>query len=301
MTRVLCAGLVTVDVIHRVRRVPEGNAKLFDDGQSISVGGPAANAARTVAALGARARLVAAYGDSPVTAFLAGTLADEGIQWVDPLAGSPNPTPVSSVLIDIGSGDRAVIAGGTRTQTYPLAPNEWLDGVDAVLIDGHGGDLPAAVARAARQCGIPVVLDGGSYKETMSAYLGDVDLALLSEDFLAPQGDSITWALRAGAWTAGRSAGPGAIDLDGALGRASIPVPSVPVVDTLGAGDVLHGACAAALGALGDRERIPDAVSFASRVATASVGYPGALGWARDDQLRDAFVGTLRRLGLPRH
>jgi len=297
MTTVLCAGLVTTDVVHRVRKVPARNEKLFDEGQAIEVGGPAANAARTVAALGLDVRLVAAYGASPLTAFLAGALADEGVTWIDPLDDSPNPTPLSSVLIDIDSGDRAVIAGGPREQTYPIAAEGWLVGIDAVLLDGHGGDLPARVAHAARARGIPVVLDGGSYKATMDDYLDAIDLALLSADFTAPQGDPVAWALGAGALVAGRSAGAGAIDLDGPAGSVRVPVAPVAVVDTLGAGDVLHGACAAAMAVLGRAPGdIARAVTFGSTVATASVRYAGALGWARDADTRAALARDLAEL-----
>jgi sugar/nucleoside kinase (ribokinase family) len=48
------------------------------------------------------------------------------------------------------------------------------------------------------------------------------------------------------------------------------------VVDTLGAGDVLHGAAAAALArGLG----IESALDQGVRVASESVRHPGALGW----------------------
>jgi sugar/nucleoside kinase (ribokinase family) len=295
VTRVLCAGLVTVDLIHRVRRVPAGNEKLFDEGQALSVGGPAANAARTVAALGLEVRLVAAYGISPVTGFVREVLAGEGVEWIDPLAGSVNPTPLSSVLVDIETGDRAVIAGGTRSQAVPLASHEWLDGVDAVLLDGHGVGLPAPVAAGARARGIPVVLDGGSFKDGMTDCLPDVDLALLAGDFQAPGGaDPITWARSGGARCAGVTRGGEPILLDPGTGLCDIPIDAGPVIDTLGAGDVVHGAAAAALAVAGGRP-VPmrAVVAYAASVATASVRHPGALGWADDVGVRHRLRAAL--------
>jgi sugar/nucleoside kinase (ribokinase family) len=62
--------------------------------------------------------------------------------------------------------------------------------------------------------------------------------------------------------------------------RYAVVPPQVPadeVVDTLGAGDVLHGALAAALA---QGEPFDTALTDAIRVASLSVRYPGALGWA---------------------
>ncbi len=53
----------------------------------------------------------------------------------------------------------------------------------------------------------------------------------------------------------------------------------MPVVDTLGAGDVLHGALLAAVARTG-LEDLPAALTEAVGVASRSVGAPGALGWA---------------------
>jgi fructokinase len=65
--------------------------------------------------------------------------------------------------------------------------------------------------------------------------------------------------------------------------RRQLPIPSVPVVDTVGAGDAfgggfLHAWVAAGRGraALHDIEALVDAAAFAIRVATATVGRAGA-------------------------
>ncbi|MDO5747588.1 MAG: PfkB family carbohydrate kinase [Actinomycetaceae bacterium] len=47
----LFAGLITVDIIHRVKSFPQANHKIQADEQEISAGGPATNAAVTYAAL----------------------------------------------------------------------------------------------------------------------------------------------------------------------------------------------------------------------------------------------------------
>ena len=70
-------------------------------------------------------------------------------------------------------------------------------------------------------------------------------------------------------------AGPLRLRVDGSE-TVVVPPAVVDVVDTLGAGDVLHGATAASL-ARG--EAIADALAHGVRVATESVRHPGALGW----------------------
>jgi sugar/nucleoside kinase (ribokinase family) len=162
-----------------------------------------------------------------------------------------------------------------------------LDVATAVLVDGHHLAAGVAVAAAARERGVPVLLDGGSWKPGLDALLAQVDHAVLSADFALPaagdedvlRGVLARWAVT----TAARSAGGGPVRVLGADGtETTVPVATVPpaeVVDTLGAGDVLHGAAAAAL-ARG--AGVPDALRAGVRWATASVRHRGALGWAQD-------------------
>lgn len=279
MARVVCAGLLTVDLIHEVAQLPARNEKIVGQSQRLEIGGPATNAARTAAALGADVLLVAPFGDSPLTEFVRESLAREGVAWLDPAAKQPNPAPLSTVLVE-PSGARSVISGGGM----PLSP-DWdsgslLDGAAALLIDGHGGDLPAVMARAGGARGIRVLLDGGSHKAGMSDYLAHIDLALLSADFTAPDGaEPLAWALRHGARAAARSAGAEPITLrhnDSRTERIPVPTPTA-IVDTNGAGDVLHGA--ALVGMAREGAAYEEILRFAARVASLSVAYLGVLGW----------------------
>lgn len=286
MTRVLCAGLLTMDLVHRIDRFPETDEKVVATAQRLEVGGPAANAARTAAALGAEVTLLAPFGQCPLTGFATEVLAGAGIDWIDPAAGQQNPAPLSSVLIE-PDGSRRVISGGA----LPL-PGHWrgdalfagdrgrLDAMSALLIDGHGGRLPALLAAAGRARGIPVLLDGGSFKPGMPDYFRYVDLALLSDSFAVPGGgDPLDWALANGARAAARSRGARDLLLKTNSGVQRIPVPQVRAVDTNGAGDVLHGAALVALAATGEPAAYPALLNYAALVASASVAHPGVLGW----------------------
>ncbi len=294
---VVCAGLVTLDVIADVASYPRANEKVVGQAQRIEVGGPATNAARTAAALGLPVTLVAPFGRSPVADMVADQLHAAGIDWVDPVAAEDNPSPISVVIVHPATGDRAVISGGgPALRSAWTVPESLLMSADAVLIDGHGGRLPGLLAAAAGAHGIPVLLDGGSYKAGMADYLPDVDFALLSADFAAPDGsDPCVWARSQGARAAARSDGAGPIRLVDAAGESLVPVPATTPVDTNAAGDVLHGALLAALAVTrGDSRMYAESLAFAARVASASVRYAGALGWSADLALAAALRAELR-------
>jgi sugar/nucleoside kinase (ribokinase family) len=278
---VLCVGMLTADLVQTVERMPGPNEKVPGLAQSLTFGGPAANAAATAAALGAEVHLVAGFGQSAFTPVVARLLDEAGVHWHDPAAGTPSPSPLSTVLITAGTGERAVV-GGAAPPLPPSAvlPAALVETAHAVLLDGHAMPLAQAVARRARAAGIPVVFDGGSHKPGTDEVLAAVDLAILSADFHAPGGgDALNWVRECGCRFAARSDGPGPIRLRDDSGERCIVVPQVEIADTLGAGDVLHGAAAFAVARWGldDPLRV---LGYAAEVASLSCRYVGALGWA---------------------
>lgn len=321
---VLAVGMLTLDCVQVIDRLPAADEKTWGRSQHIAFGGPAANAAATAAALGpltpipsrgpagAPTRLLAPFGRSRLTGLLGELLAAAGVDWIDPTPDVEHPTPVSTVLITASTGERAVIAGGAPPLPVwaPDSGSElehrvdgWLDGIGAVLVDGHALPWALAVAAAARARGIPVVFDGGSHKPGTAQLLAHVDLAILSAVVRAPDAsDPLAWVLAHGPRYAAQSAGADPLRWRGAGGTDRlVPVEAVPVLDTLAAGDVLHGAATAAAARVGVGEPGVEAIlRFAVGVATVSVGHPGALGWAADPVARStvhalstAFVHSL--------
>ncbi len=239
----------------------------------------------TAALLGVPARLVTAVGSSGLGAVVRSDCAEHGVELVDVAPGA-FVVPVSTVLVTEGTGERAVASrnavdavGWTVPDAGALATA--LDGVTAVLVDGHHLPVAVAVASAARGRGIPVLLDAGSWKPGLEELLAHVDVLVASADFRSPAGDSLPQLLDLGPGWVARSAGGDPVTwlaTDGSGGE--VPVPVVEVVDTLGAGDVLHGAFLAHLGEHGAGD-LPAALELAVGVAARSVAAPGARGWAR--------------------
>ncbi len=220
---------------------------------------------------------------------------------------------VSTVLVTRGTGQRAVVsvnASQHRATPAGSAPDaaDWarvlVEGVDVILLDGHHVDLALPLAEAARSAGVPVLLDGGSWKPGLEQLLAHVDIAVISAVFLVPADldevtglpdDDVLGKVRSlGPQVVARSRGPLPIEVLTGAGRAEVPVPHVEVVDTLGAGDVLHGAMAAWLAVRGTGDPV-DGLAWAARIAADSCTAPGARGWLADPQRL-----ALRRKSLAR-
>ncbi|KQY44474.1 PfkB family carbohydrate kinase [Cellulomonas sp. Root137] len=289
----VCCGLATLDVVQVVDHVPAPDEKLVAGDLDVSFGGPAANAAATAVALGVPAVLVTALGAGPVADLVRAGLVAAGVEVVDLLAGRPGSPAVSTVLVTRSTGERAVVSvnatgAGDLRGAADAVVDQVLARATAVLVDGHHLGAARVVAAAAHTRGIPVLLDGGSWKPGLEALIAHVDHAVLSADLAFPgvAGDGVLDAVaELGPGFVAQSAGGGPVRIratsaDGVRTSSVLQPPDVPaseVVDTLGAGDVLHGATAAALARGVDvRAALAEGVLRASE----SVRHRGALGWA---------------------
>lgn len=280
---VVCCGITTLDIVQVVDRLPGPDEKFtaasfFDD-----VGGPAANAAATAQALGAETKLITSVGPEPVGRLAATLLDDAGVHVID-LGGSG--ATVSTVLVNRNTGHRAVVS--TKPQysnpEVPVGGRE-LDGAAALLVDGHHMDVALMLAREASARAIPVILDGGSWKPRTEELLPFVDYAAVSAVFRVPTGDEPLQAVaEMGCRFVAQSQGSDSIRLlaDGRHHEVSVEklAPS-EIVDTLGAGDVLHGAMAAIVAYHGRSLAFEELMRRAAAVATESCRHRGARGWAR--------------------
>jgi sugar/nucleoside kinase (ribokinase family) len=300
--RLLSCGLTTWDIVQVVDRLPGPNEKVQALELRVGVGGPAANAARTSAALGVPTTLVTALGSGAVAELARAELTAAGVEVVDLAAGLPASPAVSTVLVTRGTGHRAVIStNAVAAPALRQAPERLLVGSTAVLFDGHHLDLAIRLAHEANEAGIATVLDGGSWKVGQEALLDAIQLAVVSADFVLPAylggrgidtpDDALRRIAARGPSFVARTAGDGMVCFlhrpeargrPALLGKIPVGAPAAPIVDTLGAGDVLHGAFAAAIAVEWAPE---DALRYAMEIATASVSHPGALGWTTDAAL----------------
>jgi sugar/nucleoside kinase (ribokinase family) len=300
--RVLCAGIIVLDEVFRVEEFPEPDSKVEAKGFFVVNGGCAANAAVAIARLGGRAALAGpmggpagqdSNGDSVLQAFAREKLDTAHCQRIDGLS-----TALSAIFVD-AKGDRTIVTyRDERIATaVPADPDEIVAGADAVLVDNRFPIFVRSVCEAGRRRKIPVVLDGDKASveddplfricshvvfssECLRTTTGVTDLAeglkriaRHSEAFLAV------------------SNGPGDIVVLERGVLRTLPVFQIRAVDTLGAGDALHGGFV--LG-LAEGLNTDEALRFGSAVAGIKCSRIGGSAGAPTRAEVEAFLAAQR-------
>ena len=291
--RGLFAGLGTVDLVHRLDRLPGPDEKLTATSQEVVAGGPAANAALAFAALGGQARLITGLGRHPLAEVARRELIAHGVMVCD-VAYRDDAPPVSAVRVDAASGARSVSspdAVGAGILEAPPELSEWMRDTDVVVLDGHHRELALAVAEAAQAEAVPVVLDAGRWRPVFAALMPRAQFVVASADFTldgapADPGELVAAGVEAAARSDGANPLRWAVPGD----SGQLPVQPVRGGDTLGAGDVLHGAVAFAVAALGAGVALalwPDVLRFGVDVASVRVAHVGARTWLDDPRPKE--------------
>lgn len=282
-------GLSTLDVIQLVEHIPSPDEKVVALDLCVAAGGPAANAAVAFAALGGHSTLVTRISHDDIGRMVAADLAAHGVEVVNAADATQSATTVASILVTRDTGERAVVSAGDAGRSHQLAadpaapPVVAAEGADVVVMDSYELDLSLPIARAARDAGVPVVLDCGSRKQQTESQLGYVSLAAVSENYLPLSPAGIVADLQHQRVPFGVvTAGPKPLTYwESISGPArSLDVKAVTVVDSLGAGDFFHGALAYAVATLGLRQdNFHECLGFASEVAGLSVRSFGSRAW----------------------
>ena len=272
--RGLFVGLMTLDCIYQAQRPPRANEKLVAQAALMAAGGPATNAAVAFAALGGKATVMAAVGQHPVTALLREDLDAVGVTVADLTPQRLEPPPLSSIVVSQG-GDRAVISrNGVGLQVEPLAELDLTD-IDVVLVDGHQMELSRQIAAAAVELNIPVVVDAGSWKPGFEQVLPLAQVVIASANFQPPTADdALTYLQTLGVPYVAITQGEQPIVFSDRGRAEQLPVVATAVVDTLGAGDIIHGAFCHSW-----RGDFTVALTKASQVASLSCRYFGTRAW----------------------
>ena len=276
-------GLSTIDVVYGVDEFPAANTKVEASSQEVFVGGPATNAAITFAQLGGEPALVTAVGRNTLAIVVREELKKHKVQLVDLNPEFEGVPPLSSVTVDRNGNRNVVSANAIRVAIPPVKVETSLcEGARVVMVDGHFMEACQAWAGAAKARGKPVVLDGGSWKDGMEELLKSVHTAICSADFLPPgcaSSDEVMAFLKSrGVANIAITGGAESIHFISGPSSGTIGVPQVEVVDTMGAGDILHGAyCFYASTGHGFIESLAEA----TKVASESCRYAGTREWMK--------------------
>ncbi len=270
MTGVFCLGIATLDYVYSVETLPTRGEKYRSRDLAVVGGGCAGNAAVAIARLGGRSWLATRLADDLTGDRIVADLAAEGVEASLSLRAPGLRSPVSAILVD-AAGERMIVS-----YSDPAMPEatDWLPqalpaGAKAVLADTRWGQGALAALQLARDAGVPGVLDADR-KPPHPDLVATASHVAFSQQALRevsgeddPRAGLTKIAQDCATWLAVTLGKEGVLFVeDGAV--VHVPAFVVETVDTLGAGDVWHGAFALAL-AEGQNERA--AIRFASAAA----------------------------------
>jgi sugar/nucleoside kinase (ribokinase family) len=274
-------GYNSVDYLCLLAAHPPADAKVPMEAFARQGGGQAATAAATLARLGWKTRYLGKFGDGDEGRFARESLVAEGVD----VAACRIASGVRNQTAVIWAARREA----ARTVAYLREPGlEIAPGEIAVehavagavlLLDGHHLPISVEFAHAARQAGIPVLLDAGKPAPGMAELLELTDYVLCDERF-APAYTGESDQRRALAAIAARHRTPFVAATLGPRGSLALvggrfvetPAFAVDVTDTTGAGDVWHGAFAAGLLRGFDGEEILRYAAGAAALKCRSLG-----------------------------
>jgi sugar/nucleoside kinase (ribokinase family) len=287
----LFAGLSTIDIQYVADRYPHVNTKTLVSNNAFYLGGPAANAAITFSNLGGDATLATSVGKHLFTEFILGELHKNHVKLFDVSAFTVTKPVISAVITSGAKGDRTVLT------TYPEPCNaeaaedkslidrfckSELRNYDIMLLDCFYISHSARIAREAKKREIPVVVDAGSWKNGMEELIEIADIVICSADFYPPGTKTrknvfeYLDSKNTGMIAITRGEDPVLFKEKNRYGE--IKINKVKAIDTLGAGDIFHGAfCFYFL----KENNFAEALKKASAIATESCKYRGTRDWLR--------------------
>jgi ribokinase len=299
VARVIVVGSVNVDLVVAAPRLPSPGETVGGGTFARHPGGKGGNQAVAAARLGANVSFVGAVGDDELGREARAALGAEGIDTTH-VATVSEPTGVALIVV-AGGENLIAVAPGSNASVTPAAVRSALEALspgsgDVVLVS-H--EIPTAAAAEALQfadaSGATSILNPAPADGLDRSILGlasvitpnRAEVAALANDDARRVGqyrpplDGVA-AARALLARSPEGAGPGAILVSlgeaGAVlvreGRADADVqaPKVAVVDSVGAGDTLNGALAAALAAGRDLDAATDEAVVAAALSVRRAG-----------------------------
>jgi sulfofructose kinase len=272
--RILCIGIPVRDLTFRVSGVPgrgsKENATHFDE----ICGGNALNAAIGIVRLGGRASICGPMGDANEASsrFIFDALAHEGIETKHIMHMPGLVTPISAVLVD-PSGERTIVTFRDPELWKVQLPDTetLLDDCDAILTESRCAGFCTELCAEAQRRGIPVIVDVDRAMSLREGLLNASSHLVFSSEPLQETADVTddAQALKkisklTKSFLAGTRGARGTIWLDENQAIQETPAFPVHTVDTLGAGDVFHGAFALAIT---EGQELREALRFASAAA----------------------------------
>jgi sugar/nucleoside kinase (ribokinase family) len=272
--RILCIGIPVRDLTFRVEAVPARGSKANATHLAEICGGNALNAAIAMARLGGRVAFAGPMGDARETSsgFILERMAKEGIDTSHVVRMPDVTTPVSAIMIE---------PSGERTLTIYRDPGLWsvelpvadvlLADCRAILVESRCAAFATSLCTEARRRGIPVVVGVDRAMSLQDGLLTAASHLLFASEQvqesagIADDGEALRHLAKLTLAFLAATRGPlGTIWLNETGELEETPAFPVQAVDTLGAGDVFHGAFTLRLA---EGEGVREALRFAAAAA----------------------------------
>lgn len=273
--RVIVVGSVNVDLVVTVDRLPGPGETVVGGRFARHHGGKGGNQAVAAARLGLATAFVGAVGGDDLGRDAVAALQGEGIDTSAVVTLPDAATGVALIVVDAAGENSIAVASGANAGLTPALVRDALErlrpGPGDVVLVGH--EIPTAAAeealRGSRAAGATTVLNPAPVAGLTADGLAPVDVltpnrvelaalvgragepeelarALLDGSMrvgcvLVTLGSAGALLVRRAAATEAAATGPDAIE------SVAIEAPEVEAADTVGAGDALNGALAAAL------------------------------------------------------
>jgi len=263
MVDVLVAGAINTDLVARVTNAPEAGETVTGSSFDVFGGGKGANQTLAAARSGAVTAILGAVGEDDFGQQRLVDLRADGVNVSGVLLRSDTPSGVALITVEEATGQNriAYVPGATLTITpaesaaacESLQPKIFL-----TTLELPPDSIRAAIA-ACQSAGGTVIMNATPEPLGARDFLGQIDILIVNEpEASALAGGSVEDADWFAVAQQLRTKGPSSVIVtlgdQGAVAslegvRVEVPVPTVTVVDTTGAGDAVCGSFAAALAA----------------------------------------------------
>ncbi len=295
--RIVGLGLCVVDHLYVVDGLDLARTRTRFGERRVSMGGMVTTALAQAASLGCNTHILSVLGNDAEGRSLRRSLRAAGIKTGRLVLSSSLPTTVAVILVERRTGERRFIVPDRRPleRRAPALDLSPIDRDTLLLVDGHFPDQALRAVKRARQRGATVIADFHLPRPGVRRLLPYVDYPIVPLEFVQTGNDPDPHralrrlADRHGGRPVVTLGSRGGLYLEGRRVRRFRAHPT-RVRDTTGAGDVFHGAFAAALYHDLDFESALDLAARAAALNCSALGGTGRL--MKRDELRRFRAGS---------
>ncbi|MGR5360528.1 PfkB family carbohydrate kinase [Vibrio mediterranei] len=277
-------GRSTIDLMSFVDVMPGPDQKVNALADFIGGGGSALNAAIACNTLGSNVQLWTSLGKEHLyKSIVKAELDEHQVTTIDLSLDENYQLPLSNIISAKQTASRLIVnASQPDCESVVNLDSSWLDKTKLVLLDQYEYPFVVANEQALSEFSGDIVLDAGTWKPHSELFLSLCTIPIVSEEFTGGDRDKMQslcdkHGIKKWAMTLGEKG----VFYSDESGSGIIVAPKVEAVDTLGAGDIFHGAFCHYYSQSQD---FREALSKAGEIAALSCTELGTRSWLKHIQ-----------------